>query len=99
VTVDKQLQEYDANVGFRCGGITVNIDDMVRSIDFDCVAHDRPRVFLALQSTFMFASFMTFPGQCNSRFAAAHESAFGTKRTWPDVRPMSAFGGKADITV
>jgi hypothetical protein len=73
--VDKQLQEYDANVGFRCGGITVNIDDMVRSIDFDCVAHDRPRVFLALQSTFMFASFMTFPGQCNSRFAAAHESA------------------------
>ena len=37
--MDKQLQEYDANVGFRCGGITVNIDDMVRSIDFDCVAH------------------------------------------------------------
>jgi len=30
-------------------------------------------------------------------FAAAHMSAFGTKRTWPDVRLMSAFGGKADI--
>jgi hypothetical protein len=44
-------------------GITVNIDDMVLSIDFDCVAHVRPRVFLPLQSTFMFTSFITFPGQ------------------------------------
>jgi hypothetical protein len=24
-------------------------------------------------------------------------SAYGTKRTWRDVRLMSAFGGKADV--
>ena len=30
-------------------------------------------------------------------YAALHESAFGTKRTWRDVRVMSAIGGKADI--
>src|SRR6516162_11682420 len=29
--------------------------------------------------------------------AAVHESAFGTKRTFHDRVPMSAFGGKADI--
>src|SRR5262249_25771634 len=30
-------------------------------------------------------------------FAAVHESAFGTKRTFQDAQSMSAFGGKADI--
>ena len=30
-------------------------------------------------------------------FAALHMSAFGTKRTFHDGVPMSAFGGKADI--
>jgi len=30
-------------------------------------------------------------------FGAVHESAFGTKRTCPSRRSMSAFGGKADI--
>jgi hypothetical protein len=30
-------------------------------------------------------------------FVAARESAFGTKRTFFDVRLMSAFEGKADI--
>jgi hypothetical protein len=30
-------------------------------------------------------------------FAAVHESAYGTKRTLPPCRTMSAFGGKADI--
>jgi hypothetical protein len=29
---------------------------------------------------------------------AAHESAFGTKRTFLDSVPMSAFGGKADTS-
>src|SRR5262249_22141448 len=32
-----------------------------------------------------------------SVFAAVHESAFGTKRTFRGLVPMSAFGGKADI--
>jgi len=32
------------------------------------------------------------------RFAAVHESAFGTKRTYQSYRSMSAFGGKADIS-
>ena len=32
------------------------------------------------------------------RFVAVHESAFGTKRTSRHAQPMSAFGGKADIT-
>jgi hypothetical protein len=31
-------------------------------------------------------------------FAAAHESAFGPKQTWPRAPHMSAFGGKADMT-
>ena len=31
-------------------------------------------------------------------FAAVHLSAFGTKQTFPSRRPMSAVGGKADIT-
>ena len=31
-------------------------------------------------------------------YAAVHESAFGTKRTFRGVVPMSAFGGKADIS-
>jgi hypothetical protein len=30
--------------------------------------------------------------------AAVHESAFGTKRTFESTQPMSAFGGKADMT-
>ena len=30
-------------------------------------------------------------------FAAVHMSAIGTKRTSRPIRPMSAFGGKADI--
>jgi hypothetical protein len=30
-------------------------------------------------------------------FAALHMSAIGTKRTFRDCVPMSAFGGKADI--
>ena len=30
-------------------------------------------------------------------FAAVHESPFGTKRTWRDVRLESAFGGKAEV--
>jgi hypothetical protein len=30
-------------------------------------------------------------------FAAAHESAFGTKQTFQSHPAMSAFGGKADI--
>src|SRR5258708_40223110 len=30
-------------------------------------------------------------------FAAVHESAVGTFRTWPDVRLESAFGGRADV--
>jgi hypothetical protein len=30
-------------------------------------------------------------------FAAVHESAFGTKRTYRVALHMSAFGGKADI--
>src|SRR5262249_24528320 len=30
-------------------------------------------------------------------YAALHESAFGTKRTFRGLVPMSAFGGKADI--
>jgi hypothetical protein len=30
-------------------------------------------------------------------FAAVHESAYGTKRTWRSCSVMSAFGGKADI--
>jgi hypothetical protein len=34
----------------------------------------------------------------NGRFAAAHESAFGTKRTSNCRLPMSAFGGKADVS-
>src|SRR6516165_5469599 len=36
---------------------------------------------------------------CNSAgvFAAVHESAFGTKRTFRGSVAMSAFGGKADI--
>jgi hypothetical protein len=29
--------------------------------------------------------------------AAVHESVVGTFRTWRDVRPESAFGGKAEI--
>ena len=33
----------------------------------------------------------------NEMFAAAHESAFGTKRTFNCGPAMSAFGGKADI--
>src|SRR5262249_46239707 len=32
-------------------------------------------------------------------FVAPHESAVGPKRTWPTALHMSAFGGKADITV
>ena len=32
-------------------------------------------------------------------FAALHESAFGTKRTFRVAPHMSAFGGKADITL
>ena len=32
-------------------------------------------------------------------FAAAHESAIGTKRTCVGALHMSAFGGKADIAV
>ena len=32
-----------------------------------------------------------------ARFAAAHESAVGTNRTWCDVRSESAFGGKAEV--
>jgi hypothetical protein len=32
-------------------------------------------------------------------FAAVHESAFGTKRTFQSLSAMSAFGGKADIAV
>ena len=32
-------------------------------------------------------------------FAALHESAFGTKRTSLVAPHMSAFGGKADITL
>jgi hypothetical protein len=32
-------------------------------------------------------------------FAAAHESAYGTKRTSRQRSGMSAFGGKADITI
>ena len=31
------------------------------------------------------------------RFAAVHESAFGTKQTYRGELTMSAFGGKADI--
>jgi hypothetical protein len=31
-------------------------------------------------------------------FAAVHESAFGTKRTYRAKFAMSAFGGKAEIT-
>ena len=31
-------------------------------------------------------------------YAAVHESAFGTKRTSRQPQPMSAFGGKADMT-
>jgi hypothetical protein len=31
------------------------------------------------------------------QFAAVHESAIGTKRTFGECRSMSAFGGKADI--
>ena len=30
-------------------------------------------------------------------FVAVHESAIGTKQTWPRAVHMSAFGGKADI--
>jgi hypothetical protein len=30
-------------------------------------------------------------------FAAVHESAFGTQRTFRDVSRLSAFGSKADI--
>jgi hypothetical protein len=30
-------------------------------------------------------------------FAALHESASGTFQTWRDVRPESAFGGKAEV--
>jgi hypothetical protein len=30
-------------------------------------------------------------------FAAVHESGSGTKRTSPDVRLESAFGGRADV--
>ena len=30
--------------------------------------------------------------------AAVHESAIGTKRTFRRNQPMSAFGGKADVT-
>jgi hypothetical protein len=30
-------------------------------------------------------------------FAAVHESAYGTKRTLPPCRTMSAFGSEADI--
>ena len=33
----------------------------------------------------------------NDKIAAVHMSAFGTKRTFRDQAPMSAFGGKADI--
>jgi hypothetical protein len=33
-----------------------------------------------------------------TRFAAVHESASGTKRTFRDVCYLSAFGGKADIS-
>src|SRR5262249_28016437 len=32
-----------------------------------------------------------------AQFAAVHESAFGTKRTFRHVCSLSAFGGKADI--
>jgi hypothetical protein len=32
-------------------------------------------------------------------FAAAHESASGTKRTSELTQPMSAFGGKADMVI
>jgi hypothetical protein len=32
-------------------------------------------------------------------FAAVHESAFGTKRTSLVAPHMSAFGGRADITL
>jgi len=39
------------------------------------------------------------PDNESPKFVAARESAFGTKRTWPDVRAMSAFGGKADIAL
>jgi hypothetical protein len=31
-------------------------------------------------------------------FVAVHKSAYGTKRTWRDEAPMSAFEGKADIS-
>jgi len=31
-------------------------------------------------------------------FAALHESAFGTKRTWASALHISAFGGKVDVT-
>jgi hypothetical protein len=33
----------------------------------------------------------------NGYFAAVHESAYGTKRTFQPRSAMSAFGGKADI--
>jgi hypothetical protein len=33
----------------------------------------------------------------NTRFAAVHESAFGTKQTSEADESMSAIGGKADI--
>jgi hypothetical protein len=35
----------------------------------------------------------------NGRFAAVHGSAFGPKRTCQSRWRMSAFGGKADITI
>jgi hypothetical protein len=34
-----------------------------------------------------------------AKFAAAHESAVGTKRTWPNVRLESAFGGKSGSAI
>jgi hypothetical protein len=39
----------------------------------------------------------TDEGSNEMLFAAVHESAFGTKPTWPPRRSMSAFGGKADM--
>jgi hypothetical protein len=35
----------------------------------------------------------------NKHFAALHESAIGPKQTWPSALHMSAFGGKADMTL
>ena len=36
-------------------------------------------------------------GSNSTTFAAVHESAIGTKRTWRSHSTMSAIGGKADM--